>query len=100
MKRNRKKATKLKILITDEDKKISIPSIPFWLINLLIALGFGITSIAFKYGKDIDENTKKILKSIDRKDIKEIIKELKKCGPTDLVKVEEGNETIVKISIL
>lgn len=100
MKKNKKKATKLKILIVAEDKKISIPSIPFWFINLLINLGFGILSIALKYIQDIDEDTKKIIKSIDKKDIKEIIKELKKCGPTDLVKVEEGDGTKVKISIL
>jgi len=95
-----KKATKLKITIVDDEKKINLPGIPFWLIEFLIDLGFGLSSIALKFIKEIDEDTKKILDSIDRKDIKQMIKELKKYGPFELVNIREGDKTYVHISIL
>ena len=95
-----KKATKLKITIVDDGKRINLPGIPFWLIEFLIDLGFGISSIAMKFVKEIDEDAKRILDSIDRKDIKLLIKELKKYGPFDLVNIREGDKTYVHISIL
>lgn len=95
-----KKATKLKITIIDDGKKINLPGIPFWLIEFLIDLGFGIGSIAMRFIKEIDEDAKKILDSIDKKDIKQLIKELKKHGPFDLVNIREGDKTYVHISIL
>lgn len=100
MKKRVKKATKLKISIVDEGRYINIPGIPFWLISFLVNLGLGIGSIALKFVKDMDEDTIRILDSIDRKDIKLLIKELKSYGPFDLVNVSEGNGTKVRISIL
>lgn len=95
-----KRATKLKISIVDEGKHINIPGIPFWLISFLVDLGLGLSSIVLKFIKDIDEDTKMILNSIDRKDIKLLIRELKNYGPFDLVDISEGDGTEVRISIL
>lgn len=100
MEKGVRKARKIKISIVDEGKHINIPGIPFWLINFLVDLGLGLGSIAIKFAKDIDEDAKKILNAIDRKDIKLLIRELKNNGPFDLVKVSEGHGTKVKISIL
>lgn len=91
---------KLKISIIDEGNHIRIPGIPFWLINFLVDIGFGIGSIALKFGKDLDEDAVRILDSIDRKDIKSILDELKRYGPFDLVNVKGGDKTSVRISIL
>lgn len=95
-----KKATKLKIIIKNEGNSINIPGIPFWLINILADLGFGLSSIALKFADDLDEKTKRILDSIKSEDIKLIINELRDYGSFDLVDIVVGNETEVKISIL
>lgn len=96
----RKRASKLKISVIDKEQSVKIPAIPFGLINFLIDLSFGLSSIALKFVDDLDEDVKKILNSIDRKDIKLIFKELKKHGPFNLVDIREGNNTEVKITIL
>src|SRR5699024_9118761 len=81
----RKKASRLKVIVVDEDRSIRIPAISFWLINFLIDIGLGLSSIALRFVKDLDEDAKKILNSIDSRDLKQIFKELKNHGPFDLV---------------
>ena len=97
-----RKASKLKITIIDrdEEKNIRIPAIPFWLINSFISLGLGLGSIAARFVDDIDEETKKILEIVDSKDLKNIINELRKHGPFDMVDIEEGDNTKIQIRVL
>lgn len=95
-----RKASGIKISIIDKDHTIRIPKIPFGLIIFLIDIGFNILSIATRFTNSLDEDLKKILDSVDRKDIKEIFKALKKHGSFDLVDIKEGDNTEVKISIL
>jgi len=95
-----KRAKKIKISITDKEKHINIPAIPFCIISFLVDLGFGIGAIAVKFMKDMDEDLKEALNLIDKRDIKLLINELKKYGPFDLVNISEGNRTRVRISIL
>lgn len=96
----KKKASRLKITVIDEEQSIRIPAIPFGLITFLIDIGLGLSSIASRFVDDFDEDAKKILDSIDRKDIKLIFNELRRHGPFDLVDVQDGNSTEVKITIL
>ena len=97
-----RKASKLKITIIDrdEEKNIRIPAIPFWLINSFISLGLGLGSIAARFVDDIDEETKKILEIVDSRDLKNIINELRKHGPFDMVDIEEGDNTKIQIRVL
>lgn len=96
----KRKASKIKIYIIDEDKNIKLPAIPFWLLDFFISIGLGLGSIALKFVNDIDEETKSILESINSEDLRKIFNELKKYGPFDMVDIEDGDNTIVKISIL
>ncbi|MBU5456138.1 hypothetical protein [Caproiciproducens sp. MSJ-32] len=96
----KRKASKIKIYITDEDKNIKLPAIPFWLLDLFISLGLGLGSIALKFVNDIDEETKSILESINSEDLRKIFNELKKYGPFDMVDIEDGDSTKIKISVL
>ncbi|MCF6466145.1 DUF2089 domain-containing protein [Clostridium sp. Cult2] len=96
----KKKASRLKITVIDEEQSIKIPAIPFGLITFLIDIGFGLSSIALRFVDDFDEDVKRILDSIDRKDIKQVFSELRKHGPFDLVDVQDGDNTEVKITIL
>ncbi|MCF6463545.1 hypothetical protein [Clostridium sp. Cult1] len=96
----KKKASKLKISVVDEKQSIRIPAIPLGLITFLIDIGFGISSIAMKYVDDFDEDLRKILDSLDKKDIKLIFKELKKYGSFELVDIKDGDSTEIKITIL
>ncbi len=100
--RKARKASRIKITIIDkaEGKNIRIPSIPFWLLNSLISLGLGLGSIATKFVDNIDEETKKILEIVDSKDLKNIINELRKYGPFDIVDIENGDNTKVQIRVL
>jgi len=93
------KAKKLKIQVVDDGKYINIPAIPFWLINFIISIFFGLGKIALKFHDENDE-VYGILKNISSKDIKSIIKELKQCDPFDLVDIEDSGNTKIKISIL
>lgn len=96
----RKKASKIKIMVIDEEQNIRLPAIPFWLLDLFISLGLGLGSIALKFVNDIDEETKSILESINSKDLRKIFNELKKYGPFDMVDIEDGDSTKIKISVL
>ncbi len=96
----KRKASKIKIMVIDEEQNIRLPAIPFWLLDLFISLGLGLGSIALKFVNDIDEETKSILESINSEDLRKIFNELKKYGPFDMVDIEDGDNTIVKISIL
>lgn len=97
-----RKASKLKITIIDkaENQNIRIPAIPFWLLDLLISLGMGLGSIALRFVDSIDEETRKILETIDSKDLKKLSAELKRHGPFDMVDIKEGDNTEIKIRIL
>lgn len=98
----RGKASKLKITVVDkkENQSIRIPAIPFWLLSSLGSIGLGIGSIALRFSKNLDEYSKEALKSINSRDLRKILKEIKKYGPFDLVDVDDGDGTIVKISVL
>lgn len=96
----KKKASKLKIYVVNEEESIKIPAIPFGLITFFIDIGFGLSSIAVRFVDDLDEDIREILNSIDRKDIKLIFEELKKYGPFDLVAIRDGDNKEVKITIL
>ena len=93
------KATKLKIQIVDDERSINLPSIPFWLINFIISITFGLAKITLRFHK---ENKSKygILNSVDSKDIKYIINEFRKYEPFILVDVEDSDKTKVKISTI
>lgn len=93
-------ARKIKIHIVDKDTNIRIPGIPFWLINSMISLGFGLGNLVSRFSKDIDEDLKAILDNINSRDVKRIINELKKHGPYDLVDIEDGEDTKVLIKII
>jgi hypothetical protein len=97
----RRKASKLKIIVVDkkENQSIRIPAIPFWLLSFLGSMGLGIGSIALRFSKNLDEYPKEALKAINSKDLRKILKEIKKYGPFDLVDVDDGDGTIVKISV-
>ena len=97
----RGKASKLKITVVDkkENQSIRIPAIPFWLLSSLGSIGLGIGSIALRFSKNLDEYSKEALKAINSKDLRKILKEIKKYGPFDLVDVDDGDGTIVKISV-
>jgi hypothetical protein len=95
-----RKAHKIKIHVIDEDTNIKIPGIPFWLINSMISLGFGLGNIASKFSENIDEDLKMVLDNINSRDVKKIINELKKHGSYNLVDIEDGENTKVLIKIL
>lgn len=96
----KRKASKIKIMVIDEEQNIRLPAIPFWLLDLFISLGLGLGSIALKFVNDIDEETKSILESINSEDLRKIFNELKKYGPFDMVDIEDGDSTKIKISVL
>lgn len=97
-----RKASKIKIIIMNENegKNIRIPSIPFWLINSFISLGLGLGSIAAKFVDSIDEEVREILEVVNSKDLKDLIQELRKYGPFDMINIEEGNNTKIQIRVL
>lgn len=95
-----RKAHKIKIYVIDEDTNIKIPGIPFWLINSMISLGFGLGSIASRFSESIDEDLKMVLDNINSRDVKKIINELKKHGSYNLVDIEDGENTKVLIKVL
>lgn len=96
----KRKASKLKIIVKDESQNLRLPAIPFWLLDLLIGMGLGLGTITLKFIKDIDDDTRLILESINSKDLRKIINELKRHGPFEMVDIKDGNNTTVKISIL
>lgn len=54
----KKKASRLKITVIDEEQSIRIPAIPFGLITFLIDIGLGLSSIASRFVDDFDEDAK------------------------------------------
>lgn len=94
-----RKTSKLKISIISTEKNIRIPGIHFWLINGFLDLGFGLGSIVIKFTNDLDEDVRKLFDSIDRRDIKQLLSELRNYGPFNLVHIQDGRD-IIKISIL
>ncbi len=96
-----KPASKIKIKIIDEndDKKIRLPSIPFWLISSLGKLGLLLAPIAAKYSQGMDENSKMALDLLKDVDIQELIYALRVHGPFDFVDVCSDKD-VVKISVL
>ncbi len=97
----RKKASKIKISVVNKSSNTSIklPGIHFWFLRFLANIGISIANISIKRGKEIDEDLKMALDILDDIDIKVFIKELKKCGPFDLVHVQ-ASEAYVRIRIL
>ena len=96
----KKKASKLKISVVDGEQSIKIPPIPFGLITFFIDIGFGISSMAMRFVDDFDEDVKMLLDSLDKNDIKLIFKELKEHGPFQLVNIQNGSNTEVKINVV
>jgi hypothetical protein len=95
----RKKAKKLKIQIVKDKKHINIPAMPFWLINFIISIVFGLAKITLRFLDEKDQEFN-ILNHINSNDIKSLIRELKKYEPFDLVNIENSDKTKVKISTL
>ena len=100
--RNNRNASKIKIIVIDKKSNynLRLPAIPFWLISFLGSTGMKFKSIALKNSDSLDEYSKRFLEELDSRDIRDLIKELKKHGPFDLIDVSTGDGTIVKISIL
>ncbi|GEM_PF-674849 len=96
----RKKASKIKIMVIDEEQNIRLPAIPFWLLDLFIGMGLGLGSIALKFVNDIDEKTRTVLESISSRDLRKIFDEIKKSGPFEIIDIEDGDSTKIKISVL
>lgn len=63
-------------------------------------LWIGIANISMKKGKIVDEDLQKALYILNEINLKVVFHELKNCGPFDLVHVQEGENTEIKISIL
>lgn len=95
----RKNAKKLKIQIVKDKKHINIPAMPFWLINFIISIVFGLAKITLRFLDEKDQEFN-ILNHINSNDIKSLIRELKKYEPFDLVSIENSDKTKVKISTL
>jgi len=95
-----RKASKLKIYVSEKNKTIRLPGIHFCFLKFLINIGIYIANISMKKGKIDDEDTKKLLYILNEIDLNIIFNELKNYGPFDLIHVEEGKDTEIKISIL
>ncbi len=95
-------ASRIKIKVVDNENnfKLRLPAIPFWLITSLSSLVLRFKPIIINNVANLDEEGKFFLEQMDRKVIKELINELKRNGRFDLVDVSTGNGTMVKISIL
>jgi hypothetical protein len=100
--RNNKTASKIKITVVDKNNNynLRLPAIPLWLLSFLGSIGMRFKSIALKNSDNLDQYSKKFLEELNSKDVKKLIKELKRYGPFDLIDVSTGDGTIVKISIL
>lgn len=97
------RARKIKIRIRDKNEgvNIRIPAIPFWFINSMVSLGFGLGSIVARYSQDEDmEELRMVLDSISSRDIKAIINELRNHGPFNMVDIGDGNDNEVSIKVL
>lgn len=94
-------ARKIKITIVDgdEDKKIRLPGLPFWLITLLGNIGVSIAPLAIKHSNGLDSSSLIALEAIKDIDFKEFISTVREYGPFDLVDICD-NKDIVKISVL
>ncbi|QIB27892.1 DUF2089 domain-containing protein [Caloranaerobacter azorensis] len=89
----KKRASKIKITIIDEEKhKINIPAMPFWIVQLLSKAGLKLTIITSKYSKHLDNNTLKYIETLKDIDLNEIFKVLKMHEPFDLVNIEDGTD--------
>lgn len=96
----RKKASRIKIVIIDEKQNIRLPTIPFWLLDLFIGMGLGLGSIVLKFVEDIDKETRTVLESISSRDLINIFDEIKRSGPFEMIDIEDGDSTKIKISVL
>ena len=93
-----RKAHWMKIRVRDDGHKFC-----FYLPISLFSLGFSIGKLAvgsrfMPEDEDLDQ-VRKVLKSIDRRDIKKLLNAVRESGKTDLVKVEDG-DSIVNISLI
>lgn len=93
------KKLKIEIIDGDDDKKIRLPGIPFWLLSSLGRLGLSIAPLAAKHSKGMDENSMMALNLLKDVDISEFIRALKAHGPFDFVDVCSDKD-VVKISVL
>jgi hypothetical protein len=96
--KKRRKGHWFKIHIKDKDTNLKF-YVPVSIINL------GFSMARFAAGSKYLSNNKgmevaqKVLKSIDKNDIKCLTKEIKACGKTDLVQVVDG-DTFVTIRVI
>ena len=98
-----KKSSKIKITIYDRDnnKKIKIPAIPFWLVTSLGNFGLKVSSVGLKNNKELDSDSKKALQTLKDMDLKDIFEVLKNHPPCDIVNITDGDDgDKVIISIL
>lgn len=89
-----KKSSKIKVSIFDkeDDRKIKIPAIPFWLITSLGNLGLKVSSFALKNNRELDENSRKALEVLQDIDLKDIFEVLRNHPPCDIVNISDGND--------
>lgn len=90
---------KIKIIDGDNNKKIRLPGIPFWLIASLSKLGMLIAPLAFKHSNHMGQNSRMALDILKDIDISELIYALGAYGPFDFVDVCDDKD-LVKISVL
>lgn len=90
---------KIEIIDGDNDKKIKLPGIPFWLLSSLGRLGLSIAPLAAKRSKAMDENSMMALDMLKDIDIADLIKALKVQDPFDIIDICSDKD-IVKISVL
>ncbi|SCG84491.1 hypothetical protein DW1_2936 [Proteiniborus sp. DW1] len=93
------KKLKIEIIDGDDDRKIRLPGIPFWLLSSLSKLGLSVAPLAAKHNKGMDENSMMALDLLKDVDISEFIKALKAHGPFDFIDVCSDKD-VVKISVL
>lgn len=89
-----KKSSKIKVSIFDkeDDRKIKIPAIPFWLITSLGNLGLKVSSFALKNNRELDESSRKALEVLQDMDLKDIFEVLRNHPPCDIVNISDGND--------
>lgn len=97
-------ASKIKIrikVIDDENNfRLWLPAIPFWLITSLTSLALKFKPMILENINNLGDDGRMFLEQLDSRMIKEFIREFKRYGKFNLVDISTGNGTEVKISII
>ncbi|RKD32066.1 hypothetical protein [Thermohalobacter berrensis] len=97
-----KKASKIKIVIKDDGKKINIPAIPLSIAKLLVNIALKFSKIGIKHSKNVNEEWEKHIRNVlNEINLKELVDILRSCEPFDFVDISQNDgKTKVKITIL